>query len=483
MRVKRYEAESMQEAIMKVRAELGRDAVILHSKKFRRGGAFGLFGRPMYEVIAAVDLPGEAGAKEKQAEEALARVTAEGGLAVGQSVVAPAAAAVRRHPGPEPVRVAEAGPAITERRALPAAPVARPQVQVGRVTVPVAPIEQTAAQVAPMPVRAAVPTREAAPPTEVEEASDLPPPAAVAAGTETVATPVLAEELAGLRRMIHELSSQLAAKGSEVTVARGWEELRSHLVQEELLPEYLDEIEAEVFRACSLEELQDRARVTEVVRRYFLKHFMVERRKAERPSSRRLIALVGPTGVGKTTTVAKLAAQYTLFGNRSVGLLTVDTYRIAAVDQLKTYAEIINIPVEVAFSPEEVKEALARLADREIVLMDTAGRSQKNDAQMSELRAYLAAAQPDEVHLVLATTTKQRDLDDCLAQFRGTGYQQLIFTKLDETDTYGAIFNCSRKARCPITYLTFGQNVPDDIEEASHERLAGLLLGTEAWGQ
>lgn len=424
---------------MKVRAELGRDAVILHSKKFRRGGAFGLFGRPMFEVIAAVEVAGETGERErrKEPQERVGVVAAESGVAVGQGMVAPASL-------------------VPERRAVTAPVVARPEVRVGRVTVPVAPVGERAPQVAPMP----------------------------AAASPVLARPALAEELAGLRRMIHELSSQLTAKGTEVTVAPGWESVRDHLRQEELLPEYVAEVEAEIFRTLSLEELKEEERVREAARRYFLTHFMVERRKAEpHPATRRVVALVGPTGVGKTTTVAKLAAQYSLFGNRSVGLLTVDTYRIAAVDQLKTYAEIINLPVEVAFSPAEVKEALGRLAERDVVLMDTAGRSQKNDVQMAELLAYLEAAQPDEVQLVLSTTTKQRDLEDCLLQFKGTGYHQLIFTKLDETDSYGAVYNCARKAHCPITYLTFGQNVPDDIEEASHERLADLLLGGEAWNR
>lgn len=451
MRVKRYEAESMQEAIMKVRAELGRDAVILHSKKFRRGGAFGLFGRPMFEVIAAVDLPGESGAEQRKPVERVDRVAVEAGVAVGQTMPAAPVRSVAAPAKLSEERVAE------ERRMAGSAPVARPEVQVGRMTVPVSPVGGLP-QVAPLPARGA-----AALPVEETGAG----------------RPALAEELAGLRRMIHELSSQLSEKGTEVPVAPAWEELRARLVRAELLPEYVREVEDEVFRTLSLEELSDRERVSEAARRYFLQNFVVERRKTDRPVRRRVIALVGPTGVGKTTTVAKLAAQYSLFGNRSVGLLTVDTYRIAAVDQLKTYAEIINLPVEVAFSPDEVSGALERLKDQEIILMDTAGRSQKNDAQMAELKAYLAAAGPDEIHLVLATTTKQRDLDDCLAQFKGTGYRQLIFTKLDETDVYGAIFNCARKARCPITYLTFGQNVPDDIEEASQERLAELLVGRE----
>lgn len=445
----------MQEAIMKVRAELGRDAVILHSKKFRRGGAFGLFGRPMYEVIAAVDLVTEAGAQKARPAERTqsAAVVNERELAVGESVALPAA--VRRSaPAPDLrretglARESLAVPAREERRAVPAGSVARPEVRVGAVTVPVAP-EGVAPQVAPVPVKEPLFSERQ----------------------------VLLEELAGLRRMIGDLTGQFSAK-EPAAASPGWEAVRRHLVAQELAPEHLKALEQEVFETCRAAELADRHRVDEVAREFFLRSFVVERRKGERPARRRVVALVGPTGVGKTTTVAKLAAQHALFGNKAVGLLTVDTYRIAAVDQLKTYAEIINLPVEVAYTPDEVAQAMGRLADRDLILMDTAGRSQKNRGQMAELQAYLAAAKPDEVCLVLSATTKQRDLEECLEQFRGTGYKQLIFTKLDESNAFGALYNCSQKAQCPISHLTFGQNVPDDIEEASRERLVELLLGT-----
>lgn len=392
MRVKRYEAGSMQEAILKVRGELGRDAVILHSKKVHQGGPFGLFGRPVYEVIAAVDLP--AGAAEE-----------------------------RTH------REVEAGAERTAALRIP---------QVGQ-----------------------------------------PSPAATSGIPGAGA---LAEELAGLRQMIRDLAGRLSPQPSQALSVPGWGEVRARLEEAGLLAEHLQEIEAEVLRQCRWAELGDPAQVAAVVRRYLRDHAPAGPTEAGVPAGkRRVVALVGPTGVGKTTTVAKLAAQHALFGGRRVGLLTVDTYRIAAVEQLKTYAEIIHLPVEVAYSPEEVTQALARLGDREVILVDTAGRSQKNGGQMRDLQAYLQAAQPDEVHLVLSATTRQKDLDDCLAQFKAAGYDRLIFTKLDETDTYGSLYNCARRAGCPVAYLTFGQNVPDDIEEASGERLAELLMGAGEW--
>jgi flagellar biosynthesis protein FlhF len=284
--------------------------------------------------------------------------------------------------------------------------------------------------------------------------------------------------------MLHQLSGQLSKPGEEAPAATGWTELRRLLLETELAGKYVDEIEEEVFRQLTDHELISTDRVLSVVKECIGERFLVERRSVAKPAKGpRVLALVGPTGVGKTTTVAKLAAMFALFSNKSVGLITVDTYRIAAVEQLKTYAEIINIPVEVAFTPSEVALALSRLQDKDVVIVDTAGRSQKNGLQMGELKQFLGVAAPTETHLVLSVTTKYRDLLDCLERFREVSYDHLIFTKLDETNCYGSIFNSAIEAKCPVTYLTCGQNVPDDIEEASRERLTELLLGTGAFKQ
>ncbi len=187
------------------------------------------------------------------------------------------------------------------------------------------------------------------------------------------------------------------------------------------------------------------------------------------------IALIGPTGVGKTTTIAKLAARYSLLYRKRVGLLTVDTFRIAAVDQLRTYAEIMRLPIEVVVSPQDVPTALNRLSDREIIFVDTAGRSQRNDLQMSELRAFLNAISPDEVHLVLSTTSNYRTLKEILDRFSMVRYDKLLFTKMDETRTPGIILNGKHLTDKPISYITTGQSVPDDIEDAIPERLMRII--------
>lgn len=196
-------------------------------------------------------------------------------------------------------------------------------------------------------------------------------------------------------------------------------------------------------------------------------------------NSRRLVALVGPTGVGKTTTIAKLAANYHLREKKRVGLITVDTYRIAAVEQLKTYADIIDLPMEVVSTPHEMRGAVERLADFDLVLMDTAGRSPRDKVKIEELRSLLSVAQADEVHLVLSSVAGTASLKKTAEHFSQVGITSLLFTKLDEATGLGNLIPLLRASRLPLSYVTNGQNVPDDIEPADQRKLARTVLGME----
>ncbi len=190
-----------------------------------------------------------------------------------------------------------------------------------------------------------------------------------------------------------------------------------------------------------------------------------------------VVALVGPTGVGKTTTIAKLAANFRLREKRRVGLVTVDTYRIAAVEQLRTYADIIDLPMEVVSSPREMKDAVARLAHLDLILMDTAGRSPRDEIKIRELKTILAEAQADEVHLVLSATASATTLTRTAARFADVGTTSLIVTKLDESTGLGNLLPLWRASKLPMSYVTNGQNVPDDIQTADARRLAETILG------
>ncbi len=189
-----------------------------------------------------------------------------------------------------------------------------------------------------------------------------------------------------------------------------------------------------------------------------------------------VVAFVGPTGVGKTTTIAKLAAIFALFEERKVALVTADTYRIAAVEQLKTYAKIIGIPIEVVFTPQEIRRAIERHLDAELILIDTAGRSHYDNMKMSELKSYIESSSPDEVHIVLSLNTKYRDLEEIIKRFGCIPLHKMVLTKLDETATFGNILNLARDFSIPISYVTNGQDVPKDIEVADPSKLAEVIL-------
>jgi flagellar biosynthesis protein FlhF len=197
------------------------------------------------------------------------------------------------------------------------------------------------------------------------------------------------------------------------------------------------------------------------------------------PGQRKVVALVGPTGVGKTTTIAKLAANFRLRDGIRMGLVTVDTYRIAAVEQLRTYAEIIDLPMKVVTTPREMRRALDELAGLDLVLIDTAGRSPRDELKIQELKSLLAEAPVDEVHLVLSLAASPKSLQATAEKFAPAGTTSMILTKLDEAIGMGSLLSVSRRIPLPISYLTTGQDVPDDIEHAAARRMARLILGEE----
>jgi flagellar biosynthesis protein FlhF len=191
-----------------------------------------------------------------------------------------------------------------------------------------------------------------------------------------------------------------------------------------------------------------------------------------------IFAFVGPTGVGKTTTIAKLTADLSLNRNMDVGLITVDTYRIAAIEQLKVYGDILGIDVTVAYRPDELVEQIeAKKNHCDIILIDTAGRSHKNEANMKELSEFINASDTIEKFLVLSLTTKFDDMLDIVDTYSKICDYRIIFTKLDETNKMGNIANISHRTGKKLSYITFGQNVPDDIKTIAPNEVAMRLLG------
>jgi flagellar biosynthesis protein FlhF len=193
----------------------------------------------------------------------------------------------------------------------------------------------------------------------------------------------------------------------------------------------------------------------------------------------RIQLLIGPTGVGKTTTIAKLASLYTLYKNKKVGLITYDTYRIGAVEQLKTYAEILGVPFDVVLSSKDIPGVLSKMNDCEIIFVDSAGRNSKNMMQVSETRKLAEEIHADRIHLVLSMTTKQKDIKKIIENYKVVNYNSLILTKIDETDVFGSVLSALYYSNVPVSYISTGQSVPEDIEEAKQERLLKLILEAE----
>ncbi|MCL1940420.1 MAG: flagellar biosynthesis protein FlhF, partial [Synergistaceae bacterium] len=190
----------------------------------------------------------------------------------------------------------------------------------------------------------------------------------------------------------------------------------------------------------------------------------------------RKVAFIGPTGVGKTTTIAKLAAIFSLWEHKKVLLLTSDTYRIAAVEQLRTYAKILGIPTEVIFEPDGINGILENYEKTDVILLDTAGRNQKDARHIEAFNSLFEAFKPDAVHLVLAANMKYKDMLDVIDRVESLDISHLVFTKLDETTSYGSIFDIADKLGKPFSFFTAGQNVPNDIEVASGEYLCRMIF-------
>lgn len=193
-----------------------------------------------------------------------------------------------------------------------------------------------------------------------------------------------------------------------------------------------------------------------------------------------IFTIVGPTGVGKTTTIAKLAATLVRsYSALSVLIITIDTFRVAAIPQMVTFGEILGVPVEVAYSPEHLAAVVAANQQRHLILVDTPGRSQRVPAGLIELEDYLSVLPIKKVHLALAAGTKYEDMQQAVEAFRPMSLDELIFTKVDETTSFGPAYTLACETGLPLSFLTTGQRVPEDIEVATTERITNLVVGCE----
>lgn len=232
-------------------------------------------------------------------------------------------------------------------------------------------------------------------------------------------------------------------------------------VHEKYANQMIDEIEQNFDVDTQMEYI-----LSHIYQKMILKFGKVERITPSEKKGPKAVFFIGPTGVGKTTTLAKIASQLCLTENKKVALFTADTYRIAATDQLKTYANILGAPFHIIYSVEEMKKYYENYRDYDYILVDTAGHSHHNDEQRKNMNEFIHAFEgvlETEVYLVLSATTKYRDLISIADTYSEMTKYKIIFTKLDETTTYGNILNLRIHTEAPLSYVTYGQNVPDDI--------------------
>ena len=440
MNLRTYRAASIADALSDIKRELGPDAVILHTRSFKQGGILGFRARRLVEITAS------------SAVNVVHPLARKGKAPVKSS----AADRIRKAYAPAPDLADRGGPA--------------PSTGAGRLATGESahPIEQMASAAGAGADTATINARATARRAVGERAP----------GEHDA----IAEELASIRSLVGQAlrSSTPASTGGmpealfrnylsmiESEVAR---ELADRIVGEvraELRPEQLETDEKAVHKAvlARLESLIPVATAPPVPA------------SSQADGRPRTVALVGPTGVGKTTTIAKLAAINKLREGRKVGLITTDTYRIAAVEQLRTYANIIGIDLRVALTPREMKAALAAHRDCDVLLIDTAGRSQRDAGKLDDLKAFLDVAEPHETHLVLSGASSESVIVESAQRFEVARPDRVIFTKLDEMVHFGVLVNTARAIGAELSYVTTGQEVPDHIEPSCANRLARLILG------
>jgi flagellar biosynthesis protein FlhF len=434
MLVKTFQAEEMSEALKMVKAEMGQDAMILSSKKEQRKGIRGLFSKPYYEVTAALDPRPPVRAnpyKEKEERELSTKDEFQ------NSMLLPLARELRE--------LKERVEAMSRRDVAATATF----------------VDQSARSPE---------VREQAPSVGREQLDEIRAMLLNAVAAKDKQEPRLVQfpQLSGDEKPVKILAERASVTKGEFELLA--DELRSNDVGEEGVTALLEAIRPAAEDGADLYELREH--LAEAFAGV-IKCAGPLRLKKNTP---RVVAIVGPTGVGKTTTIAKLAAQYALTKGAKVALVTTDNFRVGAIEQLKTYAKIMDLTLDVAGTSKDLGKVLAMHADKDLVLIDTAGRSHKDREKLEELKLFLEDHTTVETYLCIAATTREREMNETIENFGILPVSRLLFTKLDESGSFGSLVNVHLRHRYPFSYLTNGQRVPEDIEVATGRKLASLIL-------
>ncbi|SDY91264.1 flagellar biosynthesis protein FlhF [Tindallia californiensis] len=378
MKIKKFIAKDNQEALMKVKLELGSEAVIIHQRKVKQKGILGFFKKPVIEIVAA-------------REENAAKVKRDNNLNVKNQF------------------------------------------------------------------------------STMIESMDK----------STNESLTIESELGNIKQMLSQLISN---EGDHYNCNKDENHKKTEIEENifdmlmknhEIDPEVINLIKKEVGSdSLSGFEKDFDQRFIHGIRRFVQENISIKPYDPQK----KVIVFVGPTGVGKTTTIAKLAARATLNEGKEVGMISADTYRIAAVEQLKTYSDILNIPLEVVYNAAEIKEALIRLQNKDMIMIDTAGRNHQDSSQLNELKELLDALPQKEIYLLLSCTTRNHDIQSIIKRYDFLNDFKIIITKVDEASAYGPVVNIPAMTRKPISFFTTGQSVPDDIEVVTIDKVITLLI-------
>lgn len=402
MKVKKYIVDSLPQAMVRIKNDLGQDAIILHTKKIKVGGFLGFFGKVKIEVVAAVD-------------PKAAKLTT-----VANSYTRPNSPNYSRSLNSNNRASYSSQPKILEQSKT---------EKMVEVTSSINKQNSNSIN------------------SEVSELKNL------------------------MIKMMMNQTDNNNSTNFQKELKSVYERLISQGVKEQIATEIIEE---------AVQILGDNINNDDIL--YQLKKLIINRFASnawdrEIKSNTRIAHFVGPTGVGKTTTIAKLAAEKVLKDNRKIAFITADTYRVGAVEQLRTYAEILHAPIEVVYSPQDTQVAIEKLKNYDLIFMDTAGRNYNNDKFIFELNTILNKTNTSETFLVLSLTHKFDDMAAILEQFKKVNIDKILLTKLDETLTYGSILNLVSMFPSKLSYTTHGQNVPDDIEVFNDEKIASAILG------
>jgi flagellar biosynthesis protein FlhF len=423
MRIKKFIGKTITEATEQMRRELGSNAIILNTRKVHKGGIFNVFSKESIEIIGAID-----------DHAPVPQQTQGGRSAFAKQLQAYAATQAK----PSPPQSEQ--PALSELKNL----------------------EETLKKKTQKPDT-----------TKPElQRLELSRPSTQSDHKTASEFFQLKGELDDLKLSLRELVDQV--KYSKMPMMPPFlQQAYMKLLEQDIDEDISTDIIESTFKRLHPEQYERKALIDELNIQTISSRIRIV--PSEHTKRRRVVAMVGPTGVGKTTTVAKLAAIFKLVDQLDVGLILADTYRIGAIEQLRTFAAIADIPMEVVYKPAEVGPALRKFRGKDIILLDTVGRSQKMKKDLTELSRFVEAASPDEVHLVLSASTGKKTLLDVVDRFKIVKPNRIVFTKVDEAVVYGPLLSVLKRLNAPLSYITTGPTVPGYVEPGNAEQLASMI--------